>query len=435
MQFTFKRWPEILGLTLLTSSVLGSYEVARPAAESLFLQAYGKDALPMAWLGVALTAGGVVFLYNRYAARMRLLRLFAVCIAVTMGLLCALQFALRSGIPFAPFALYLWKDVYIVLLVEIFWSFANMIYPLKDARWLYGLFCASGSVGSGLSTRGLRWFVSTYSTPTYDATTDGLWLVLPLLSLSLLSLLLLAKSDAARRANEMLHLSMAPKPQPAENDCDPPEPKPSTPEAKADRTGLRALLHSPYLMWIVGMVLAMQLLSSLVDYRFNDLVSAQYEGAARTAAISSVYEWISYGALAMQLLSGLLLKVLGLTSCLLSLPLVAIGGAVAMALWPIFMVGAVSKAVGKILDYSLARSTKEILYLPLSYEEKTQGKALCDMLGYRLAKGLTALVLQALIWAGLAGYSMWIAACCGVGWLFCAIVCDRRYRVRVGSKT
>ena len=49
--------------------------------------------------------------------------------------------------PAAHYALYVWKDIYIIILVETFWSLANVVFVIKDAKKTYGLFCASGAIG------------------------------------------------------------------------------------------------------------------------------------------------------------------------------------------------------------------------------------------------------------------------------------------------
>jgi len=46
-----------------------------------------------------------------------------------------------------------------------------------------------------------------------------------------------------------------------------------------------------------------------------------------------------------------------------------------------------AKVASKSMDYSVFRAGKELLYLPLSHQERTQGKAIVDMMTYRVAKG------------------------------------------------
>ena len=67
--------------------------------------------------------------------------------AISAGVLGGLLLAGRAEVPGVAFALYVWKDLYIVVLIEIFWSFANSTIPRGLAKWIYGLFCVVGSLG------------------------------------------------------------------------------------------------------------------------------------------------------------------------------------------------------------------------------------------------------------------------------------------------
>lgn len=418
MALNKKKILEVVGLCILTSSALGSYEVARPAAESLFLSTYGRDMLPWAWLGVAAFAALVVSIYNRFSSWVPLTKLFVVSSAISAGMLVALQFLVRANVGWAPFAMYLWKDVYVVVLVEIFWSFANLVYPVKSARWLYGLFCACGSLGSALCTRLFRWYVVTNSTADYDATLDGMWLVVPLLVLSCLSVAFVSMSkgeelsDSIKRELENAALR-----------------KQTATKSDGLWQGFGVLRKSSYLTLILVLVIVMQLVSVLVDYRFNGLVESEFSlETDRTVMISTVYEYIAYGALIMQVLSGVILRFLGVTKTLIFIPLLTCATVLALAINPVFIFGAIAKVVGKVLDYSLSRTSKEMIYIPLTYEEKTQGKAIVDILGYRVAKGLGSVLLIGLIAFDLSQNSSWIAIGLLMVWIVIAIILASRYR-------
>ena len=57
---------------------------------------------------------------------------------------------------------------------------------------------------------------------------------------------------------------------------------------------------------------------------------------------------------------------------------------------------ALGKSASKFLTYSIFKSAKELVYLPLSYNEQTQGKAIIDIMVYRQAKLLASVLLIAL---------------------------------------
>ena len=61
---------------------------------------------------------------------------------------------------------------------------------------------------------------------------------------------------------------------------------------------------------------------------------------------------------------------------------------------PKFMAMALAKVASKCFDYSIFRAAKEILYIPLSPLERVQGKAVVDILAYRVTKGAVTLFLK-----------------------------------------
>ncbi|MCP4805397.1 MAG: hypothetical protein GY884_08615 [Proteobacteria bacterium] len=390
------------GLLLLAVVVMSSYEIARPAAESLFVGVHGVENIPKAWLAVALGVTVTVGVYNRVVRWLRLDRLFAGAALVSALLLVGIQAARAAEVPGYAVLFYVWKDVYIVVLVEAFWSIANQLFDRKSARRMYGLFCAAGSIGGIAGARLLRWGTAEWGTE------DAIWLVVPLLVAgSVLAVVLGAAT---------------------------PIPAPAGKNRVDLGQGISLLRGSSYLALLLLLVLFGQLLMNLLDYQFQDIAAQAYpETDARTMAVSKVYETISYGALGLQLTTALIVRVVGVRGVLTGVP--ALFGAASMALFfsPVFLVAAATKVTSKVLDYSVFRAAKEMLYLPLSYAEKTQGKALIDILTYRLAKGGTALLIQGLLALGLAAVVAPMSVAVAVAWGVIAVLLVRRYRARVAQ--
>ena len=377
--------------------VLASYEIVRPAAESIFVSEHGVEALPKAWLAIAAGVALTVAAYNRVVARVSLDRVAAGAALASVLLLALVQLARSRQVPGSAYLLYVWEDVYIVVLVESFWSIANNLFNLKSARRIYGLFCAAGSVGGILGARLLRWGTAEWGTD------QAIWLVVPVL---------LGVAAAALTLGRV-------SPLPA------PRPKPRAPLGE----GLRLLRSSSYLVLMLLLVLLGQILMNLLDYQFQDIAAAAFpDKDARTAQISKVYEAISYGALTLQLLTAFIVRILGVRGVLVGVP--ALFGAASLALLfsPGFLVAAGSKVTSKVLDYSVFRAAKEMLYLPLSYEEKTQGKAIIDILTYRLAKGGAALMLQGLISLSVTAMVAPLSVLVALAWGAVALVLAQRYR-------
>jgi ATP/ADP translocase len=374
----------LAGLAVMGFLILASYSIARPATESLFLEAFGKEGLPRVWLAVAAGIVLAVFAYNRYAATVPLPRLFMYVALASGAVLTALLLAFRVWPVGCAFLLYVWKDVYIVVLVEIFWSYANASFRASSATWLYGFFLLVGQGGSYAGNRAVGWLATGAL-----GTTGSLWLVLPLLLGAVLGL------GSVRGV-----------------------PIPERPKAEFHES-LRVFRTSHVLLLLTALIGVVQLCINLIDYQFSGAVHAAFADAdERTRAIGAVYGRIDIGALALQLACGPILKTIGVHATLLAIP--ACMALTLAAYWvaPSLQMLAWLKVASKVFDYSLFRAAKEILYLPMSYREKTQGKAIVDMLTYRVAKAGASFLLLLLIYLQAQGFAHFLTALLLIAWLW-----------------
>ena len=101
--------------------------------------------------------------------------------------------ALQAQLPGARYAIFVYKDVYIVLVLEAFWTFANSVFPLRSARRTYGFILAAGSIGSSAGARLSR---------VVGDPVQALWLVLPSLVLALLLAAWIVRRYGAKRAGD-----------------------------------------------------------------------------------------------------------------------------------------------------------------------------------------------------------------------------------------
>lgn len=379
----------VLGLCGVGALVLGSYEIARPAADSMYLSVFGKDGLPLVWLAVAAGAVATVWVYNRVAASMELSTLFTWVCAVTGAALVALQ-GLRAVAPGpAVFLLYVWKDLYIVFLVEMFWTFANNVFRLQSARWLYGLFLAAGTLGALAGSQ----LVGTLAVTTGVGTAASLWAVLPVLAAAV-AVVALLRPSLGRAVT-----------------------RPERPAVRW-REAFAVMADNRLLTLLAALIGASQVVITLVDYQYNGAIAAHApDEDLRTRLMSQVNMAINGGALAFQLGAGPILRWAGTRWVLLGIPTVlgaALGGWVAL---PGIAMIVVAKVGSKAFDYSIFRTAKELLYLPLSYAEKTQGKAVVDILSYRVSKAGAAFLLLALVAAEATGLALVLTAGALVAWI------------------
>lgn len=380
----------------LAFAVLFAYELARAPIDSAFLDTYGKEGLPWVWAGVGVAAVLAVTLYNRLAARLPLPRVLLVIAVLAVGSLVVLAWMRAAEVRLATALLYVWKDVHVVVLLEIVWSFANVTFQAKRARLTYGVFTAFGSAGSitgGLAIGAIadRW-----------GTDVAIWAALPML-VGVAAAALLVPPDVTAVAK------------PAE-----------APPKHAD--GLALLAKSPYLARMLALVLVTQVSITLIDYAYNEVLETAFSDVdERTAVIGAIQAWIGGGSIALGLLTVPILYFVGVRRTMLTIPFL-VGAAVAVAaLSPIFAVVAVAKIASKTFDYSIFRAAKENLYIPLSYAEKTRGKAMIDMLTYRVAKIGASLLLGGFLVVGLGASVLYLALALIAVWLLIAAQLTARY--------
>jgi ATP/ADP translocase len=88
---------------------------------------------------------------------------------------------------------------------------------------------------------------------------------------------------------------------------------------------------------------------------------------------------------------------------------------------------AAAKFASKVFDYSLFRAAKELLYIRLSRAERSQGKAVVDMLTYRSAKAGAAALVGVLVAVAPAEGVTLLALGLLAAWGLLAGIVSRRY--------
>ncbi len=197
-------------------------------------------------------------------------------------------------------------------------------------------------------------------------------------------------------------------------------------ESETLTAGWAVLKRSRYLVLMLGLIAVVQLTVNLIDYQYNVVLREAYPVDDVRAAVDANVHWvINATAFGLQALAGPILGWMGARAVLLLIPALLAGAVATFAVAPGFLTMAVAKVGSKAMDYSLFRVGKEILYLPLSHEEKTRGKAFVDMMTYRLAKaGVSALLKVVPAALSLTGLVLGFIG----GWLALTVAITRRWQ-------
>jgi AAA family ATP:ADP antiporter len=116
---------------------------------------------------------------------------------------------------------------------------------------------------------------------------------------------------------------------------------------------------------------------------------------ARSAYLGAFWAMVNGLAFLMQFVATpLLLRRLPLAALLVGIPVLHICTSGLMLSHPALWTAALALLLFKGLDYSVFRASKEILYIPLSFDARYRAKQVVDAFNYRFSKGAAAGIIS-----------------------------------------
>jgi AAA family ATP:ADP antiporter len=430
---------------------LTAYNILKPITRSQFISDLGSENLPYVQFGAGIVIGFIMQGYSKVTSLMPRKWVIPGAQLGAAGLLVLFWFLLQGGQSWVSVLLYLFGLILGILLVSQFWTLANEIYDPRQAKRLFG-FIGGGSALGGILGSTILQFARQFGT-------TNLLLVSAVLLLICVTVVL---AVLATRKDVSL------------------EGVTSTGEEKGVKSGeaFRLLRGSRHLQLIalvisfaaIGAAIIEQQLNMSVDEQSRAEIEAarpQFEAAlaaefaeasakgasaadlekirtdkedalkksvrdAITTRLGQVQLWLSIISLIVQVwLTSRIQRYLGIGFALMVLP-VSLG----LTGFIILATGAYASTwLARIADtslrYSIDKTTREILFLPLPSELKLQAKPFVDVTVDRFSKGLGALLLLILIkpwgfslnWRQLSYASLTLCAL----WVFGAIAAKRGY--------
>ena len=354
-----------LSIAVAGSFLLCGYEFIRAVSTSLFIDAYGAKNLPRVMVAVPPSVFLLLYLYGRLLSWLGAKRALLLTSILSAGLIAGCYNLILMGYAIATAVAYVFREAYIVLIIEQYWSLVNSTLTSKQARWINGPFCAIASIGS----------ITGGSLVAHLAPSLGSEVLLLFAAGSLLPAALFA----------MFAYAAAGEPQPAATEQG----------GRQGHTGLKVLARSRYLVFLFLLILTTQVVSTVLDLRFNGLVETDIvDKDMRTAFYGRFYgQWLGISAFVLQLSAGFVLRFIPIRLLHPGIPLIHLIAGAVLTIAPSLRSGATAFLLFKAFDYSLFRAAKEILYIPLAFDARYRAKQVIDSFGYRFAKGGSAGVI------------------------------------------
>lgn len=353
-------------LALLCSFLINlEASITKAVSNSLFIHAYSYEFLPYAWLALVPLNFFIVNLYNKFIPKIGLFKML-LCTTLITGLISVFAAFFVFNYAWFPFVLYIWKDIYILLMFQQLWSMLAATISSEQAKYLYGFFWGIGGLGA----------VTGSFFPGFLATLIGSEKLL-LVTIPFYCLLLFCYKSALNIRNNRL------------------QKEPITFDQKKPSSfveGAKLISRSKILMFIFLVVIFMQVASTLLDFQFNQALALEIHSKdLRTEYLGRFFGIVNGMNVLLQFLgSYFVLNFLGVKKTHLMIPVYLGMLLISYLFYPTFALLALSYGSIKALDYSIFGVVREMLYIPLKTEEKFQARAVIDVFIYRTSKAIAS---------------------------------------------
>ncbi len=384
-----------------------AYNILKPLTRSQFIRSLGADNLPYVLITAGVLIGLVMAGYSRAASALPRKAVIPATQAVLAGLLVLFWFLFRTGSDWVSVGFYFLGLIMGILLISQFWTLANEIYDPRQAKRVFGFIGGGSSLGGATGSFLLTSLVSITGP-------NNLLLV----SAAILGLCAAIVIAVLRRERGLSLESVTE----------------TGEEGGVKWTEAFRLLRSSHHLQIIALVIGFAAVGAAIIEQQLNMAAAEFAkgGTDLEKILGSVQLYLSLIGFVIQVwLTSRIHRFLGIGFALLILP-VSLG---ATALVMLFNKALWAPMTARISDtslrYTVDKTTREILFLPLPAELKSRAKPFVDVTMDRLAKGLGGLLILVLIqpwglnltWQQLSYASLTMTAL----WIAAAMVAKRGY--------
>jgi ATP/ADP translocase/CRP-like cAMP-binding protein/HEAT repeat protein len=387
-----------------------SYNIIKPITRSEFISSLGADNLPYVQFGSGVLIGFLMQGYTRLMRAVPRRHIIPVTQAGMAMLLVLFWFLFTTiGSDWIAVAFYIVGLILAVLLISQFWTLANDIYDPRQAKRLFGFIGGGSSLGGATGAA-----ITVYLVQTMGAK-NMLLVSAAIMGVCVVLVMFVIKREQTAGSSDAA----------------------STGEEKGT-SGAEAiqLLRSSRHLQVIAMVIAFAAIGAAIIEQQLNMAAAEAKGATNSDAIAAflaqITVYLSLIGFAIQVgLTSRIHRVLGIGFALLVLPFSLGTTAVIMLFNRALWAPGLARVLDTSLRYTVDKTSREVLFLPLPAELKYRAKPFIDVTMDRFAKGMGALLILVLIkdWGfGLDWQRLSYASLAVVGlWVITAIAARREY--------
>jgi ATP/ADP translocase/CRP-like cAMP-binding protein/HEAT repeat protein len=354
---------------------MAAYNILKPITRSKFIGDLGPDNLPYVLLAAGILIGILMTGYAWLMARLPERGGLPITQAGMAAMLFAFWVLFQTEATWVSVAFYLMALLLGVLLISQFWTLANLLYDPRQAKRLFGF------IGGGAPLGGIAGSALLKSYTTQIGTTNMLLISGTLMVVCALLVTAILRRERPESAAALTAVKR---------------------EKGVSATEAFNLLRQSRHLQIIALVISFAAVGAAIIEQQLNMAAADVKGATATDSITvflaSVQLWTSVIGLVIQVwLTSKIHRYLGIGFALMILPVSLGSTAVVMLLNAALWAPGLARVMDQSLRYTVDKTTREILFLPLPGHIKVKAKSFVDVTVDRGAKAAGALLLLVLV--------------------------------------
>jgi AAA family ATP:ADP antiporter len=353
-----------------------SYNIVKPITRSEFISSLGADNLPWVQFGAGVLIG---FLMQGYTVLMKPVpRRWTIPVtqAGMAGLLLLFWFLFTTiGADWIAVAFYVLALILGILLISQFWTLANDVYDPRQAKRIFGFIGGGASLGGATGAALTAFLVESLGAK------QMLLVSAAIMGLCFFIVTVIMRREASAGTTDAT--------------------KTGEEEGVSSGEAIQLLRSSRHLQ-VIALVIAFAAVGAAIIEQQLNMAAAEAKGSANSDAIAAflaqVTVYLSLIGFVIQVgLTSRIHRVLGIGFALLVLPVSLGTTAVIMLFNRALWAPGLARVLDTSLRYTVDKTSREVLFLPLPAELKYRAKPFIDVTMDRLAKGMGALLILVLI--------------------------------------
>jgi len=401
--------------------VIAAYNVIKPLRNASFLDELGYQWLPLVYLLTAIFIGFVVAFHSKIQVRISLYLLITFSILFFFISCFIFRFLSDYGWKELTVIFWVWANIFIIVLNTQFWITVNDILNPREFKRLSGFFISGGILGGFIG--GVLAGLLAKENVDYNL----LYLSAGLLTLCALFVYLVFRWQKGEQSVEAKQKKRG-------------EDRSETISKPGFRDCYNTVKKHKYLRLIAAIVILTLVVSTLIDFQWNTVVNEN-----KKEGLTSFFGYFNAGLMVFAfflsiLMTSNLFKRYGVRLSLLLYPIVLLLCFSGIGIAAILVMAIIIKGSDKSLAYTINRSARELLFIPVSPDLKYKAIVFIDMFVDRFSKGIGAVVLMIVLSFGFQDYKeiirivSLISVVLIFGWIVLILRASREYVNSVKQK-